>query len=135
MAMTSELYWLTLTVLMTALFWLPYILDRLAVRGIVPALADTRPEDGGPHSLWARRAIKAHTNAVENLAIFVPAVLVAHLLAISTPATRAAVIVYFFARLVHFIVYTTGVPVVRTVAFAVGWGAQVVILLSILKWI
>ena len=87
MAMTTELYWLTLTVLMTALFWLPYILDRLAVRGIIPALADTMPEDGGPHSLWARRAIRAHVNGVENLAIFVPAVLVAHLLTISTPAT------------------------------------------------
>lgn len=133
--MTTELYWLTLTVLMTALFWLPYILDRLAVRGVVPALADTQPEGGGPHSLWARRAIRAHTNAVENLAIFVPAVLVAHLLNISTPATRMAVMVYFFARLVHFIVYTAGVPVARTLAFAVGWAAQIVILLSILKWI
>lgn len=133
--MTTELYWLTLTVLMTALFWLPYILDRLAVRGIVPALADTRPEGGGPHSLWAQRAIRAHTNAVENLAIFVPAVLVAHLLNISTPATRMAVVVYFIARLIHFIVYTAGVPVARTLAFAVGWGAQMVILLSILKWI
>ncbi len=133
--MTTELYWLTLTVLMTALFWLPYILDRLAVRGVVPALADTRPEGGGPHSLWAQRAIRAHTNAVENLAIFVPAVLVAHLLNISTPATRMAVVVYFIARLIHFIVYTAGVPVARTLAFAVGWGAQMVILLSILKWI
>ena len=133
--MTTELYWLTLTVLMTALFWLPYILDRLAVRGIVPALADTQPEGGGPHSLWAQRAIRAHTNAVENLAIFVPAVLVAHLLNISTPATRMAVVVYFIARLIHFIVYTAGVPVARTLAFAVGWGAQMVILLSILKWI
>ena len=133
--MTTELYWLTLTVLMTALFWLPYILDRLAVRGVVPALSDTQPEGGGPHSLWARRAIKAHTNAVENLAIFVPAVLVAHVLNISTPATRMAVVVYFLARLVHFIVYTAGVPVARTLAFAVGWAAQMVILLSILKWI
>ena len=133
--MTTELYWLTLTILMTALFWLPYILDRLAVRGIVPALSDTKPESGGPHSLWAQRAIKAHQNAVENLAIFVPAVLIAHTLNISTPATRAAVVVYFFARLAHFIVYTTGVPVVRTLAFAVGWGAQIVIIASVLRWL
>lgn len=133
--MTTELYWLTLTVLMTALFWLPYILDRLAVRGLIPALTDTKPENGGPASLWAQRAIRAHVNAVENLAIFVPAVLVAHILNISTPATRMAVVVYFFARLVHFVVYTAGVPLVRTLAFAVGWGAQVVLLLSILKWI
>ena len=133
--MTTELYWLTLTVLMTALFWVPYILDRLAVRGIWPALSDTKPEGGGPHSLWAQRAIRAHENGVENLAIFVPAVLVAHLLNISTPATRMAVVVYFLARLIHFFVYVAGVPLVRTLAFAVGWGAQVVILASILRWI
>lgn len=133
--MTTELYWLTLTTLMTALFWVPYILDRLAVRGVVPALSDTKPESGGPHSLWAQRAIKAHQNAVENLAIFVPAVLVAHVLGISTPATQTAVVVYFFARLVHFLVYTAGVPVVRTLAFAVGWGAQIVIIASVLHWL
>ena len=133
--MTTELYWLTLTVLMTALFWVPYILDRLAVRGIWPALSDTQPEGGGPHSLWAQRAIRAHVNGVENLAIFVPAVLVAHLLNISTPATRMAVVVYFLARLIHFFVYVAAVPVVRTLAFAVGWAAQIVILVSILHWI
>lgn len=133
--MTTELYWLTLTVLMTALFWVPYILDRLAVRGVWAALSDTKPEGGGPHSLWAQRAIRAHQNAVENLAIFAPAVLTAHVLGISTPATRMAVVVYFFARLIHFLVYAAGVPVVRTLAFAVGWGAQIVIIVSILRWI
>ena len=133
--MTTELYWLTLTVLMTALFWVPYILDRLAVRGIWPALSDTKPEGGGPHSLWAQRAIRAHQNAVENLVIFVPAVLIAHLLNISTPATRMAVVIYFLARLVHFLVYLAGIPVVRTLAFAVGWAAQIVVLASILHWI
>jgi uncharacterized MAPEG superfamily protein len=132
---TTELYWLTLTALMTALFWVPYILDRLAVRGVWPALSDTKPEGGGPHSLWAQRAIRAHQNGVENLAIFVPAVMVAHLLSISTPATKMAVVIYFFARLIHFFVYVAGVPMVRTLAFAVGWAAQIVILASILHWI
>ena len=116
------------------MFWPPYILDRLFVRGIWPALSDTKPEGGGPHSLWAQRAIRAHQNAVENLVIFVPAVLIAHAMGLSTPATRMAVVVYFFARLVHFVVYTTGVPVVRTLAFAVGWIAQMVILATILGW-
>jgi uncharacterized MAPEG superfamily protein len=133
--MTAELYWMTLTVLMTALFWVPYILDRLAVRGIVPALIDTLPEGAGPHSLWAKRSIRAHTNAVENLAILVPIVLSAHVLGISTPATKAAVVIYFFARLAHFLVYTFGIPVARTLAFAVGWGAQMILIASILKWI
>lgn len=129
--MTAELYWMTLTVSMTALFSVPYILDRLAVRGTWTALSDTKPEMGEPHSLWAQRAMKAHTNAAENLAIFVPAVLTAHALNISTPATRTAVAVYFFARLAHFLVYTAGGPIARTLAFVVGWGAQITILASI----
>jgi uncharacterized MAPEG superfamily protein len=97
---TTELYWLTLTALMTALFWVPYVLNRIAVGGLGGALAGTSPT-GESHSDWANRAIKAHTNAIENLAIFAPIVLTAHVLNISSGATKAAVVVYFFARLIH----------------------------------
>jgi uncharacterized MAPEG superfamily protein len=127
-----ELYWMTLTVLMTAFFWVPYVLDRHYVRGLWPALTDTKPEGGGPASLWAQRAIRAHQNAVENLAIFVPAVLTLAVLHVSTPVTQAAAVVYFFARLAHFLVYTAGIPVLRTPAFAVGWAAQIVLLHAVL---
>jgi uncharacterized MAPEG superfamily protein len=135
MAMTTELYWLTLTVLMTAILWVPTFLDRVAIRGLWAALASTQPEIGTHHSEWGQRAIRAHQNAVENLAIFVPAVLTAHVLNISSPATKAAAAVYFFARLVHFPVYTAGIPGVRTIAFLAGWGAQLVILAGILRWL
>ena len=131
--MTPEIYWMTLTVLLTAVLWLPYVLDRMVVRGLWPAFAGTVPE--ASRSLWAQRATRAHENAVENLVVFVPAVLTAHALGISTPATRAAAAVYFFARLTHVLVYTAGVPVARTLAFTAGWLAQIVILASILRWI
>jgi uncharacterized MAPEG superfamily protein len=130
--MTTELYWMTLTVLMTSLYWLPYILDRLIVRGVIPALTDTKPETGDRHSLWAQRSMRAHANAVENLAIFVPAVLIAHAVGLSTALTANAAMVYFFARLVHFVAYSAGIPVVRTVCFAVGWACQFVFLATIL---
>jgi uncharacterized MAPEG superfamily protein len=132
---TTELYWLTLTALMTALFWLPYILDRLVVRGVVPALTDRQAETGENHSPWAKRAMRAHQNAIENLVIFATVVLVAHAVGVSTPATRIAVVVYFGARLAHFAVYTLGIPVLRTLAFAVGWAAQLTIIASVLGWI
>jgi uncharacterized MAPEG superfamily protein len=133
--MTTELYWLTLTALMTALFWATYVLDRPVTRGVGPWLMDTQPETGARHSPWAQRAIRAHQNAIENLAIFAPVVLTAHVLNISSPATRAAAAVYFFARLVHFIVQTAGVPLVRTLAFLAGWVTQLVFVASILRWI
>lgn len=133
--MTTELHWLTLTILMTALFWLPYILDRIAVRGLIPAITGTTAETTDDQSEWAKRAIRAHVNAVENLVIMASAVLVANALSVSTPATQTAVMVYFFARLVHYIVYTAGIPVARTLAFATGWLCQMTVVLAILGWI
>ena len=97
--MTTELYWLTLTALMTALFWVPYVLNRVAATGLGATLAGSAP-DAGKLAEWAQRAIRAHGNAIESFAIFAPLVLTAHLLGISTPATKAAVVVYFFAYLV-----------------------------------
>ena len=39
-AMSRELLWLTLTIAMTALIWVPYILDRIMVRGLMATLAN-----------------------------------------------------------------------------------------------
>lgn len=130
--MTPELYWLTLTISMTALIWVPYILDRILVRGFWPAISDRGPENG-PHSLWAQRMIRAHQNAVENLAIFAPLVIIAHVLNIHSPMLATAAAIYFFARVAHLVIYTVGLPVLRTLAFAVGWGAQLVFVLSLLR--
>ncbi|MFM9828108.1 MAG: MAPEG family protein [Sphingomonas sp.] len=130
--MTTELYWLTLTLLMTALFAFPYVLNRIGVRGLMGAMSGTRPENGGDHALWAQRAMGAHRNAVENLVLFAPAVLIAHALNLSTGATKTAAMVYFIARLVHYVVYVLAVPVARTLAFAAGLGATFVFLVAIL---
>jgi uncharacterized MAPEG superfamily protein len=46
-----------------------------------------------------------------------------------------AAVSYFFARLAHFLVYTAGIPGARTVAFTVGWLAQIVILAAVLRLI
>jgi uncharacterized MAPEG superfamily protein len=64
-------------------------------------------------------------------AIFAPLVLVLDVLGISTGATVAACAVFFWARLVHLVVYTLGIPVVRTATFVVGWAAQMVLVLAI----
>lgn len=132
--MTQELYWLLLTVLMTALFWIPYLLDRLLSRGLLGTIKSDTPETGEEQSLWAKRAMKAHSNAIENLAIFAPAVVALHLLGLSTPATRLAVVVYFFARLAHYVVYSAGIPLGRTLTFTAGWLAQLVLVATCLGW-
>lgn len=132
--MSKELFWLTLTAAMTGLFWLPYILDRIMVRGLMGAMANPSPS-APPPSRWAERQMRAHTNAVENLVVFAPLVLTANALGISTGATATACAVYFWARLAHYLVFTFGIPVARTLAFAAGFAAQAVLALAILKLI
>ena len=51
---------------------------------------------------------------------------------ISNAATINAGMVYFFARLAHYIVFTLGIPVVRVLAFAAGVAAQVTLALTLL---
>jgi uncharacterized MAPEG superfamily protein len=130
--MSRELFWLTLTVAMTGLIWVPYILDRIQVQGLMGAMGNPSPNDP-PQSVWAQRMMAAHVNAVENLIIFAPLVLTAHALGISNGATVGACIVYFWARLAHLIIYTMGIPMLRTLSFAVGFFAQAVLVLAIFK--
>jgi len=128
--MSKELLWLTLTVILTGLLWVPYILDRIKVRGLMGAMANPSRNDT-PQSPWAQRLYFAHTNAVDNLVIFAPLVLILDNLGHSTPATVIACAVYFWARLAHAIVYTLGIPVARTLAFAVGVVCQVTLALAV----
>src|SRR5581483_1904711 len=81
--MSNEVYWLTLTAAMTGLIWVPYILDRILVRGLMPTLANPSPGDK-PQSAWAERMMAAHTNAVENLVVFATLALAAQALNIHT---------------------------------------------------
>lgn len=130
--MTRELFWLTLTVIMTGLMWLPYVLNRCQVRGLGGAMANPSRADK-PQSEWANRMMFAHDNAVENLIIFAPLVLILNAADYSSKWTVMACAVYFWARLAHLLVYTFGIPVLRTLTFAVGFLAQVVLALAIFK--
>ncbi len=128
--MSRELMWLTLTVILTGLLWVPYILDRILVRGLMGAMANPSRNDK-PQAAWAQRLYFAHTNAVENLVIFAPLVLILDAQGHSTQSTAIACAVYFWARLAHVIIYVMGIPVLRTLAFAAGFVAQVVLVLAI----
>jgi uncharacterized MAPEG superfamily protein len=130
--MTRELFWLTLTVILTGLLWVPYTLNRTQVRGLSGAMANPT-RDAKPHAEWATRLMFAHDNAVENLIVFAPLVLILNAIDYSSQSTVIACAVYFWARVAHLIVYTMGLPVFRTLAFIVGFIAQVVLALAIFK--
>ena len=123
--MKTELLYLVYVTVLTGLLWVPYILDRIATWGLTTAVG--YPDNPPAQSAWARRLMKAHFNAVENLVVFAARVLAADALEVSTSAIATAAMVYFWARLVHVIAYTFAIPWVRTLAFAVGFFAQAVI--------
>src|SRR6202789_85635 len=130
--MTPELFWLTLTVILTGLLWVPYVLNRTAVRGIGGAMANPT-RSAAPHAEWATRLMFAHDNAVENLIVFAPLVLILNAIDYSSQWTVLACAVYFWARVAHLIVYTLGLPVFRTIAFTVGFLAQAVLVVAIFR--
>lgn len=120
--MTVELKYLTLVTLLTALIWMPYVLNMISVRGLLDAVG--YPEDPKPLTAWAARMKSGHNNAIENLVVFTVLVLIAHTAGVSNEATAMASVVYFWARAVHLVTYTLRIPWIRTLAFAVGFGCQ-----------
>ena len=128
--MTPDLFYLTLVTAFTGLFWIPYILDRIAVGGVTDAVG--YPEHPKPQSPWARRLMKAHANAIENLVIFASLVLIAHAAGVTSSIVTDACIVYLWARIVHAIAYTLAFPWIRTLAFTVGFLAQATVAWQIL---
>ncbi len=128
--MTREIEWLAFTVALTGLMWIPYMTNRFMVWGIMPTL-DNPPPSPPRQAEWAVRMMAAHRNAIENLALFAPLILILSLLHISTPATVAAAFIFFAARLAHAVFYTAGLPVLRTLAFLVGFLAEAVLFLAI----
>jgi uncharacterized MAPEG superfamily protein len=129
--MKKELVYLVYVAALTAVLWIPYILDRIGKWGLITAVG--YPANPPAQSAWAVRLHKAHLNAVENLAVFAALVLAAHALGVSNNAIVTASMVYFWARLVHALAYTFAIPWVRTLAFTVGFLCQMVIAWQILS--
>src|SRR5262245_40665396 len=92
--MTKEMFWLTMTVVLTGVIWIPYIIDRAMVRGLMGSMG--HPYLGKPQSEWAQRMMHAHANAVENLVVFGLLVLIADAQNIRTDLTAFACALYFW---------------------------------------
>ncbi|PCH47941.1 MAG: hypothetical protein COC23_00990 [Hyphomicrobiales bacterium] len=118
--MSAEIYWLTITATMTSLLWVPYLIDRTIVRGLMGVFGNPQPDDA-PQSIWAQRAMAAHRNATGNLVLFAIAAFTLQLTSTGNDMTATAAFIFFCARLVHFVLQTMGIPVLRTLAFLVGW--------------
>lgn len=128
----QALSWLVWVTVMTAILWMPYILHLMVREGIFGAMKN--PEDFKTEAPpWANRASAAHLNAVENLVVMATLVIAAELVAPGNSIVISAVAIYFFARLTHFVVFTFGIPVLRTLSFLIGFGCQMAVASQILS--
>ncbi|MFZ6845924.1 MAPEG family protein [Undibacterium sp. RuTC16W] len=123
--MKTELFYLALVTTFTGLLWVPYILNRVIAGGLSNSVA--YPEHPKPQAAWAQRLMKAHANAIENLVVFAPLVLIAQFAGVNSAAIATACVVYFWARVVHAVTYTFAIPWIRTLAFLTGVAAQMTI--------
>jgi len=127
--MSSELLSLTYVTALTAVIWMPYVINTIMVRGLFNAVG--YPTDPEPLSPWAAKMKAAHANAVENLVVFATLVLIANAAGVSNETTVMACTVYFWARLLHLVSYTLAIPWIRTVAFVIGFGCQAALILQL----
>jgi uncharacterized MAPEG superfamily protein len=128
--MTEELTYLGWLTLITALLWIPYILNMIKVRGLLDAVG--YPEHPKSMAPWANRMKAAHYNMIENLVIFGLLVLILNDAGISNDTTVIASIIFFWARIVHVVAYTFAIPWVRTITFLIGFGCQIALALQLL---
>lgn len=129
--LSPEMFWLSLTAGMTALMWIPYIFNRLIEQGPTTALRDPSGNTATSVS-WAARMMKAHANAVENLVVFAPLALVVQITAANNAVTAMACMVYFLARLAHFVIFSLGIPYLKVLMFGIGVACQMTLLCQVL---
>lgn len=130
--METAYYYLALSGLLTVLLWTPYITARMFIWGI-PTFLHNYPKDFPAREpetpLWVDRSKRAHLNMIETMPAFIAVVVAAGLLGDSstgeTVGTWAQV--FFFARVLHAVVYTLGIPGLRTPVYLVSWAAILVI--------
>lgn len=129
--LSPELYALTCSALWTGILWVPIIVNRLVEMGPWKALKNPEP-DVRPHASWAYRLAAAHRNAIENLVVFAPLAIMVHLLGLGTALTAGAAMAFFFSRVAHALIYTLGIPLLRTIAFVIGFAAELVLAMRLL---
>jgi ketosteroid isomerase-like protein len=110
---TTELGYLAWAAAFTGLMWMPYILNLIAVRGLIAAVG--YPVDPKPLAPWAARMKQAHANAIENLVVFGLLVLVAHAARVSTQGGASKQIVRIESPLVRIYGDTAVVSFIRLV--------------------
>jgi len=124
---------------LTLLLWsvaLTFIQMLISVSGAIlqfglPKLAGNRenlPQATG----WAGRAQRAHHNMLESLVLFAVLILVTELTNKNSAITGFGAQLFFWARVAYVIIYTIGLPWVRTVVWSASMLGLVLIFFQLI---
>lgn len=132
--MTPELFWLTMTILLAASLWIPFIIGVNTTESLQHVTPDGRA-DHAKMVPWVQRANRAHLNLLEQGMPFAALVLIAHLLGVSSALTVGAAAAFFWLRVAHAGIMLTmqkQIPI-RPIVFTAGWICCVVLVVEILR--
>jgi len=120
--MSTDLIYLAYTAILTAALWIPYVTAQVVTNGFLKPVnyADPAPR---PLPNWGKRADRTYVNAVEVFAPFAALVIIIHVTGKANSMTAFWAMLFFWMRIVHAIVYLTGIPYVRTLVFTLGFVA------------
>jgi uncharacterized MAPEG superfamily protein len=119
--MSIELTYLTLTALLAASLWIPYIIgiNKYEIEGD----NFVRPADLSKYPEWVHRAHRAHLNLLEQALPFAIIVLICQIQGVSTTLTAIAVTAFFWLRVAHAIGMISGIAKLplRPLIYVAGW--------------
>ena len=116
--MTTELQMLVLASLLSIVLAFPPLIALVLRHGLRYAIGNRDENRSLP--AWGERAERAQKNLLANLPAFAALVLVATATGVTNEGTALGAEKFFWARVAHAVVYTAGIPYVRTIAFVVG---------------
>ena len=108
-----------LSAIWIAIAWVPYVLDRIMVRGLAGSMANPSP-DLAPQSDWAVRAKAAHVVAIQAFSAFEPLAILAMIRIPEDGYPNILAITFFIGIFAHYVIYVIGITVLRTLSFSLA---------------
>ncbi len=128
--MKPEMTWMLAAVVLAFAQMLLAVQGAMLQVGLAK-LAGNR-DDLPPITGWAGRAARAHRNLLENMALFVPLVIIAVVAGKTNAMTLLGAQIFFWARLAYAGVYVAGIPWLRTGVWAVSVAGMLLIFLQLI---
>ena len=85
-----------------------------------------------PPGVLTGRLLRAQSNLMETLPIFIAAVLIVQVAQLNSSLSYWGAMLYFWGRVAHLPLYAFGIPYVRTLAFLVSLVGLILLLVAIL---